>query len=91
MRIGVDATCWQNSRGYGRHVRGLLSALVRIDSGNHYTLFVDSEGDLISMPLEAEAKAVQTSLPAALAASANGHRSISDAYKMSRAISSILH
>ena len=29
MRIGVDATCWHNRRGYGRHARALLRALVR--------------------------------------------------------------
>jgi hypothetical protein len=39
MRIGVDATCWDNNRGYGRHSRALLRALVRLDQANRYTCF----------------------------------------------------
>ena len=27
MRIAVDATCWHNRRGYGRHARALLMAI----------------------------------------------------------------
>lgn len=41
MRIGVDATCWHNRRGYGRHARALLRTLVRLDKANQYTLFLD--------------------------------------------------
>ena len=44
MRIGIDATCWQNNRGYGRHARALLGALVKEDRHNRYTFLRDGEG-----------------------------------------------
>jgi glycosyltransferase involved in cell wall biosynthesis len=87
MRIGVDATCWQNSRGYGRHARGLLSALVRMDQSNLYVFFLDAQESLPNLPAEAEVRVVRNALPAALAASADGHRSVLDLWKMSRAMS----
>ena len=43
MRVGVDASCWSNPRGYGRHARALLTALVNLDEVNSYTFFVDGE------------------------------------------------
>lgn len=52
MHIGIDATCWQNNRGYGRHVRALLSALVRLDTENQYTFFLDSTENLETVPPE---------------------------------------
>jgi glycosyltransferase involved in cell wall biosynthesis len=87
MKIGVDATCWQNMRGYGRHARGLLSTLVRIDRSDRYVFFVDSGDHLGTLPAEADVKFVRNSLPTAVAASANGHRSVLDIWKMSQAMS----
>ena len=87
MRIGVDATCWGNARGYGRHARGLLSTLVRLDRSNRYVFFVDSEAYLPTLPAETEIKLIRNSMPATLAASTNGHRSVTDLWRMSRALS----
>ena len=87
MLVGVDATCWQNTRGYGRHARGLLSKLVRIDSANQYVFLLDSEPDVWSLPAEAEIRLIRNSLPTGVASSANGHRSVFDIWKMSRALS----
>lgn len=87
MRIGIDATCWQNRRGYGRHARSLLGTLVRLDKENRYTLFLDSTENSDDLPSEAEIKFVRTSSPTVVAASSNGHRSIHDIWKMSRAMS----
>jgi glycosyltransferase involved in cell wall biosynthesis len=87
MRIGIDATCWQNTRGYGRHARGLLSTLVRTDKSNQYVFLLDSEEHARTLPAAAEVRLVRNSLPAAIAASADGHRSIIDMWKMSRAMS----
>lgn len=87
MRIGVDATCWQNSRGYGRHARSLLSMLVRLDAENRYTFFIDSSESYETLPPEAEVRLVRATAPTATAASSNGHRSYSDMWKMSRALS----
>jgi len=87
MRVGVDATCWQNTRGYGRHARALLTTLVGLDKDNGYTFFMDSPQQLETVPREVEVRLVRASAPAAVAASANGHRSPLDMCKMSRAMS----
>ena len=87
MRIGVDATCWHNRRGYGRHARALLRALTRLDSSNQYTLFLDSTEAAEPMPEECEVRMLKPATPTVLAASANGHRSAADMWRMSRALS----
>lgn len=87
LRVGVDATCWQNSRGYGRHARALLKALVKAGSGFRYTFFVDSDADLDSVPREAELRYVRSRKAATIAAAATGHRSPADMWRMSRALS----
>jgi len=87
MRIGVDATCWHNNRGYGRHARALLGALARLDTENRYTFFLDADEGLTTLPPGVEARLVRAASPAAVAASANGHRSAGDIWRMSRALS----
>ena len=87
MRVGIDATCWHNMRGYGRHARGLLSTLVRTDQSNRYIFVLDSEENVGMLPVEAEIRLIRNSLPTAIATSADGHRSIVDMWKMSRALS----
>jgi len=86
-RVAVDATCWLNSRGYGRHARDLLSALVCTDSQNHYCFFVDSEEALEYLPAGVDSVLVNAELPTALAASSDGSRALSDIWRMSRALS----
>ncbi|MBP6824750.1 MAG: glycosyltransferase family 4 protein [Acidobacteria bacterium] len=87
MKIGVDATSRQNNRGYGRHARALLNALIPLDSSNQYTLFVDSIDLGDKMPPEAKVQMVSTDAPTAVATAANGHRSAMDMLRMSRAMS----
>ena len=87
MRIGVDATSRQNNRGYGRHARALLNALIPLDRDNQYTLFVDSVDAGDKLPTEADVRLVSTDAPTALATAANGHRSAMDMLRMSRAMS----
>ena len=86
MHIGVEATCWGNNRGYGRHARALLSALVRLDAGNDYTLFLDSAENAETVPPGVKVRMVASSRPAAVAAAANGRRSLRDLWRMSRAL-----
>lgn len=86
MRIGVDASCWQNSRGYGRHARGLLPALVRSDPETRFTFFFDSQ-PAGTLPAGVEVRVVQAETPAAVAASANGRRSLRQMWEMGRAMS----
>ncbi len=42
MRIGVDATCWANGRGYGRFVRHLLPAMARQSPDDEFLFFLDA-------------------------------------------------
>ena len=87
MHIGVDATCWQNDRGYGRHARALLTEMVKLDTENHYSLVVDSSRNLDMLPSGVDARLVEAGSPTAIAASSTGHRSIQDMWRMSRALS----
>ena len=42
MRIGVDATCWANGRGYGRFTRQLLPAMAQQAPNDEFQCFLDS-------------------------------------------------
>jgi glycosyltransferase involved in cell wall biosynthesis len=87
MQVAIDATCWHNRRGYGRHARALLRALIRLDAANNYTLFIDSTTPSEPLPEGCEVRIVPSSMPAVEAASATGHRSLADMWNMSRALS----
>ena len=41
LHIGVDATSWQNNRGFGRFTRELVTALAARNTGFRYTLLFD--------------------------------------------------
>lgn len=87
MRIGIDATCWGNKRGYGRFTRELLEALVRIDRTNKYVFFLDSgTADGIDLPDSVETVVVQTRVSPAMAAAAEGNRSLGDIWSMTRSV-----
>jgi glycosyltransferase involved in cell wall biosynthesis len=87
MKIGVDATTWQNTRGYGRFARALLSSLVRLDEGNQYTFFIDSNEGVSAIPPQAKIQMVSASKPTAVSASSGGARSLSNILRMSKALS----
>jgi glycosyltransferase involved in cell wall biosynthesis len=86
MRIGVDATCWHNTRGYGRHARALLGALLRGDGWNHYVFITDSSAELDTLTAKVEVRRVAAAAPTIEAASANGRRGLADMWRMSRAL-----
>jgi len=86
MRIGVDATCWHNNRGYGRHARALLGALVRSDPRHRYVFITDVPAGLDDLPAEVEVRRVAASAPTVEAASASGRRGLGDMWRMSRAL-----
>ncbi|MGH8551427.1 MAG: glycosyltransferase family 4 protein [Methylococcales bacterium] len=88
MRIGIDATCWSNSRGYGRFARDMLSALLELDQHNEYLFFMDSfTATMTDFPINAQKIVVSLSESPARAASASGRRRISDMFKMGKAVS----
>lgn len=87
MHIGVDATCWQLPRGFGRHTRCLLTALRQVDSDNTYTFFTDSPEVTAELSAVAAVRLVKTSRPTIAAAAAATNRTIGDLVAMSRAMS----
>ena len=88
MRIGVDATCWANGRGYGRFAREMLRAMVALAPDDEFICFLD--------PLSADrfdlrapnVRAVRVAgiVPPAVAAAADGSRSAVDMLRLSRAV-----
>lgn len=87
MRIAVDATCWHNRRGYGRHARSLLRALLKLDRENQYILFLDSMEEAEPLPPDCEIRVLRSKVPTYRAASADGHRTLADMGRMSLALS----
>lgn len=86
MRIGVDAACWSNLRGYGRFTRALLTATLSLDQKNQYVFFIDHDPTEYPLPAGVEVVRVAAARPAVQAASADGRRSLKDVWAMSRAI-----
>jgi glycosyltransferase involved in cell wall biosynthesis len=87
MRIGVDATCWQNRRGYGRHARALLRTLISLDRDSSYTLFLDTPETAEPLPERCDVRVLQSKVPTVKAASATSRRSLTDMWRVSRALS----
>jgi glycosyltransferase involved in cell wall biosynthesis len=90
IRIGIDASCWLNRRGFGRYTRELVRAMLEVDQRNEYVLFLDRATASAAQELPSERRAtrvvVETSAAAARAASAEGSRAISDLLRMRRAV-----
>ncbi|MCI0412567.1 glycosyltransferase family 4 protein [bacterium] len=87
MRIGVDACCWSNRRGFGRFTRELLTALAEIDDRNEYWFFVDHQTAIENQfPQNVNLVTVSTQAAPTQAASSSGRRSISDLLRMTRAV-----
>ena len=88
MRIGVDATCWANARGYGRFARELLRAMVVEGASHEFVCFVDDHSarcfDLSGAGVRMVV--VPQTAPPTTAASANGSRSLGDMWRRTRAV-----
>ena len=93
MRIGIDASCWTNRRGFGRFTRELVRALLEVDRQNEYVLFLDAPTDRGAEGLPPESRAarvvVSTTAAATSAASADGSRSLRDLWRMRRAVAAL--
>jgi glycosyltransferase involved in cell wall biosynthesis len=89
MRIGVDATCWANGRGYGRFARELLRAMVIEGASHEFVCFVDDRAarcfDLTGGGVRMVV--VPQSASPTTAASAAGSRSVGDMWRMTQAVS----
>ncbi|MEO6589706.1 MAG: glycosyltransferase family 1 protein [Pyrinomonadaceae bacterium] len=86
MKIGVDATCWDNKRGFGRFTRELLEALLEVDTTNEYLFFVDADHSGDAIPSKVTKVVAQTGISTIKAASADGRRSVKDLWAMSRQV-----
>ncbi len=88
MRIGVDATCWVNGRGYGRFTRHLLAAMAAAAPGDEFLCFLDAASaarfDLLA-PNVQPVLVEQGSAPTA-AAAAEGYRAPLDMLRLTRAV-----
>lgn len=87
LRIGVDATCWANGRGYGRFARELLLELVAL-APQHEFLCLGDASAFAALPLTApnvRLVVVPQDTPPTEAASADGFRSLHDIYRLARA------
>ena len=87
MKIGIDATCWRNNRGFGRFTRETLTALFQLDSPHYYYLFTDQPLMELENISNVEIVQVRTSRPTTEAAVADSNRSPIDMLRMSRAVS----
>ena len=88
MRIGVDATCWANGRGYGRFARELMRALVPLAPRDEFVCFVDDRAaehfDLAATNVRLVR--VAQSVSPTEAAAADGARSPADMLRFTRAV-----
>ena len=88
MKIGVDASCWINERGYGRFTRQLLRAMTSQAPEDHFVCFMDS-ATAERFDLDAgnvEVVEVESSVPPTRAAAARSRRSLIDMLRFSSAV-----
>jgi glycosyltransferase involved in cell wall biosynthesis len=88
MRIGVDATCWANERGYGRFTRELLGAMVPDAAGHEFVCFLDerSAGVFELRSPNVTTTVVPQAVSPTIAASQGSRRSIGDMLRLTRAV-----
>ncbi|MEQ9643565.1 MAG: glycosyltransferase family 1 protein [Alphaproteobacteria bacterium] len=85
MRIGIDATCWWNRRGFGRFTRELLKAMLAQPARAEFTLFVDRPPDEAMCADHARIISVGTARSVTEAAVADDNRPLSDLLAFRRA------
>ena len=88
LRIGVDAACLANGRGYGRFTRELLAALVDSAREHQFVLYADRDS-LSTVGLDApnvRVVHVAQNVSPARAAAADGYRTPVDMLRLTRAV-----
>ena len=88
MRIGVDASCWANGRGYGRFTQELLRAMVVRAPDETFVCFVDQAAEHrwdLKAPNVTLVRVAQSAAPTE-AASADGSRSPADLLRFTLAV-----
>jgi glycosyltransferase involved in cell wall biosynthesis len=89
VRIGIDATCWANVRGYGRFTRELCTTMVARAPDERFVFFADERAAACFELRAPNVELVTVALGASPteAASADGNRSPLDMLKLTRAVS----
>src|SRR5579862_1241123 len=87
MRIGVDAACWANPRGYGRFTREIVGAMAALAPGHEFVCLVDERAAAAFDLIAANVRTVSVSqrVSPTTAAAASGYRSPSDMLRFTRA------
>ena len=89
MRIGIDATCWANDRGYGRFTRELVRAMASVGRDHEFVCLLDERAaarfDLVAGNVRSIV--VPQAASPTTAASADSYRSPFDMLRLSRALS----
>jgi glycosyltransferase involved in cell wall biosynthesis len=88
MRIGVDAACLANRRGYGRFTLELLRAMLALAPDDEFVFFVDEQARA-SLPLSApnlRTVTVNPRVSPTTAAAADGYRSPQDMLRFTAAV-----
>lgn len=88
MRIGIDATCVANGRGYGRFARELLGAMADRARDDEFVLFVDPRAAAACSIAGSNVRlvVVPQRVSPTLAAAAGGARAPDDMLRLSRAV-----
>jgi len=88
MRIGVDATCWANGRGYGRFTREIVGAMVLEAPSDQFLCFLDERAAAV-FTLDAP-NVVRVLVPQRVsptqAAGSGSARSLPDLLRFTRAV-----
>jgi alpha-1,3-rhamnosyl/mannosyltransferase len=88
MRVGIDATCWANPRGYGRFTRELVPAMAALAPEHTFLCFLDRRAAAVFdlRGANVERRLVDQAESPTIAAKANGHRSARDMLRLSWAV-----
>jgi glycosyltransferase involved in cell wall biosynthesis len=88
MRIGIDATCWANERGYGRYTRELVGAMLPLAPAHEFVCFLDERSAACFDQDAANVRpvVVNQAVSPTLAASAGGRRSPLDMFRLTTAV-----
>ncbi len=85
MKIAVDASCWDNNRGFGRFTRELVGAMCREDPRNDYVLLADGPIADADLGSRTEIMQVATARQVIASATADSRRGIGDVLAFRRA------
>ncbi|MFN0114874.1 MAG: glycosyltransferase family 4 protein [Paracoccaceae bacterium] len=84
MHVAIDASSWENERGFGRFTRSLIEALAARDAGIRYTLLFDQPPER-PVPQGVRARVAGTGAPMSEATSGKRARAGGDMLSMGRA------